>query len=614
LKDSATYSHVYPLTEQCAVLPIEHKKLAYTLEVRQAIFEFNPQVVLLELPAIVEQEIHKAVSLLPIPSFIIYQHQEQNIYLPIDPSDARIEALRLCEEYGIQREIIDGPFPNKNEHQPMPDEWTLPKINGHKLGELIDQNVSLKKSKNLIQPEFIEGLNKHNADGERVLIICHANLIPVIRDFLASKPSVPIQNNENEVENLVVHLVKPRAAELPFLFGELPAITFEYEKHRRMESDKKVFDFDRTLKSIINDAIDRYETSFDEIVSLTEQRTYFQYVRNLSLLSNRLRPGLRELIQGAQGCVSDDFASVLLDILTIYPPLGDESTTYTDHYKSHHLYYDFGDGAQRLSPRYCEQEMGTLEFKFNRRQFSKQQKDEWQAMFWRSGMWGICSWPPEDVLIEKFFDHVRKRALNQLTDEHSGTEEFTTSIMDGLDLRETIRHWHDDKVYVKRERQPPGKVGPVILVWKDCPLNGPDWKTTLYAENQNESDISFCATQMGEEMIGPQISRSEYNSILSIYPSMGIPDVWQIPDLEGWRTCARLLIAAGILMSEERFVAVVSDHAPDSDLQEFARKHSRALIYLPLATFSRKTLRRLRHFHILNGKHVRGWAGDYIDD
>jgi len=47
-----------------------------------------------------------------------------------------------------------------------------------------------------------------------------------------------------------------------------------------------------------------------------------------------------------------------------------------------------------------------------------------------------------------------------LSEERSRTEPFTTSILDGIDLRETIRNWHEAKIYVRQLDRIAGEVGP----------------------------------------------------------------------------------------------------------------------------------------------------------
>ena len=55
---------------------------------------------------------------------------------------------------------------------------------------------------------------------------------------------------------------------------------------------------------------------------------------------------------------------------------------------------------------------------------------------------------------------LKKKAKSMLSEERIRTEPFTTSILDGIDLRETIRNWHEGKIYVRQLDRSPAKWAP----------------------------------------------------------------------------------------------------------------------------------------------------------
>jgi hypothetical protein len=71
---------------------------------------------------------------------------------------------------------------------------------------------------------------------------------------------------------------------------------------------------------------------------------------------------------------------------------------------------------------------------------------EWQKSW---NPFGQCSWPPEDVAIERFRTHVKDVALDLIGNDLAKTEKFTASMKDGLDIRETLRNWHNGELHVK---------------------------------------------------------------------------------------------------------------------------------------------------------------------
>jgi hypothetical protein len=64
--------------------------------------------------------------------------------------------------------------------------------------------------------------------------------------------------------------------------------------------------------------------------------------------------------------------------------------------------------------------------------------------------WG--AYPPDEAAYEAFVRYVLRRA--SVTDEDTGrSAPFTSGMRDGLDVRATIRHWHDDTLYVRDARR-----------------------------------------------------------------------------------------------------------------------------------------------------------------
>ena len=80
-------------------LPILHNRLEFALEVHRQLVEFQPEAVAVELPPTLQNPILTAVKRLPYLSVILYQEKSgRHIYLPIEPVDGIIEAVRMGME------------------------------------------------------------------------------------------------------------------------------------------------------------------------------------------------------------------------------------------------------------------------------------------------------------------------------------------------------------------------------------------------------------------------------------------------------------------------------------------------------------------------------------
>ena len=92
----------------------------------------------------------------------------------------------------------------------------------------------------------------------------------------------------------------------------------------------------------------------------------------------------------------------------------------------------------------------------------EQDRKRWKQ---RWNPYGMCSWPPEDDRIESFQRHVRDQAKAILGADLARSEKFTTSVMDGIDIRETLRNWHTGDLYVKVLPPSRGSIEVVVFLF-----------------------------------------------------------------------------------------------------------------------------------------------------
>jgi hypothetical protein len=238
---------------------------------------------------------------------------------------------------------------------------------------------------------------------------------------------------------------------------------------------------------------------------------------------------------------------------------------------------------------------------------------------WREGFKGqaICSYPPEDVVVEGYGQYLMRRAFEIKSEENRTVVPFTCSMLEGLDIRESIRNWGKGKVYVTDERPLKGKVGSVVVIFDPDPPNGEGreefpWRVTWLGEHDQESDMAFYSTPAGEVMDGPGISRCQYGGFMLTYPPMRVYDIWRDPFFDLARNKSERLLMAALDYSLERHVVYVAANPPSGWCQSMAARLGKKIIYLPIGTFSPVTLKKIRQFHVLDGHHVRRYARDYI--
>ena len=317
-------------------------------------------------------------------------------------------------------------------------------------------------------------------------------------------------------------------------------------------------------------------------------------------------PDLFDLLSAARACVSENFAWELHRLATAYPAQLADSDIPSARIRADEMF----DGVRRIRLQ---------------RQTRRPKRPDWRSVAghgrrheqfageWLEGFDGdaICSYPPEDIVIEDFGRYLRKRGRSVLSEERAKSVPFTTSILDGIDVRETIRHWSERRVFVRELGRAPGEVGSVVVIFDEDESRYPHCQTWL-GEHEQESDMAFFCTEPTEGIVGPGICRSTYGGFLLSYPPRRMADVWTDVDYRLAETKAEVLLLAGLDYCTERMVVHVAARPPRALLHQFAARIGLKILHLPLGTLSPTTVRRIRVLHILSGHEKREIARDYV--
>jgi hypothetical protein len=193
------------------------------------------------------------------------------------------------------------------------------------------------------------------------------------------------------------------------------------------------------------------------------------------------------------------------------------------------------------------------------------------------------------------------------------TEPFTTSIMDGVDIRDTLRHWYEEKIFVKIMPPSRGRLDTVVMLF-DAPADPRDypWRATWYAEHQEESTLAFFATDFSKELVGPGIALATYGGAMMIFPPTPIPDIWRNPEFDFTETLEERLLAAACLHSSCPQIALLCSSPPGAGWRRLAQRYGKKFVHLPVGQFSDATIQQMRMVHVLNGKQVRSYAEHFI--
>ena len=591
------------------LVPILHNRMEFAAEVRRQFEEFEPDQVAVEYPATLADKILKGVRRLPLLSVVYYEATGGDfIYLVLEPTDGQVEAIRLALSKDIPVHFIDRDtevYPL--DLSPMPDPYAIERI-----GHFPYCQAYTRSHRDHHVPEdmlrektMAFHLQRLSGEGNRILFVGGLAHLPGLLKIL-DRPQVHVIGRKRREGVGLAHLHRDSSREI---MSEMPYHAASYERSRSGGGERP----DRLMinSELINIARKSHWKRSKEELSSNQLRVLFRFARNYALVTDHLVPDFFQLIVAARGAVDDNFAYEVWEKGSEYPWQTEEPRLPVLRLTGDDLFLDqrrirfhrrLGSMRRRLVP---------VPLKEKRRE---RYPGEWRERF--KGL-SICSYPPEDVAIEGYGRHLKKRALEIKSEENSRIEPFLCSMLEGLDVREIIREWPSGKLFVREERPIRGKVGSVVVIFDpDLPNeerkeNFP-WCVTWLGEHAQESDMAFYGTEAGEIMDGPGISRCQYGGFMLTYPPMRVYDIWRDPFFALARNKPERLLMAALDYSLEKHVVYMAAMPPSGWCQSVAARLGKKILYIPIGVFSPVTLKKIRQFHVLDGHHVRTYARDYI--
>jgi hypothetical protein len=644
------------------LLPILHDRVEMGAVVRRVLAELDPAAVAVELPETLAGAIDRAVRRLPKISVVISEEEgEDALVWVVAPGDPQAEALRWAIERDRPRFFIDPDIPYQERHRdPVPDPYALLDLGADRFLDLLVERLAQEPAEQADRQreagmahhlqQAREALDGSDADGPLLALVgaAHAErlarrlqsptAIPFARSLRTRVtlrhlhpesltgllPDAPLAHAVHELLRRSELPPEPpltatRARRLSLMRAGLTLITreeetwggarrhrvAEYAAHRAArEGTPDRWALARVVWSV---GALSYGEQTRESVGPWQRRVFFDFAYRYARTQGLLVPGLFEWVVAARGVADDNLAWEVFEAARSYPWQETQAEIETAHL----------DGD--------ELDLGTRKVRFRRRFFRVKERprlvpvrqhpapetpEEWLEGFDGSG---LCSFPPEDVVVEDYGRYLRKKAVGILSAERTRTEPFVTSLLDGIDIKETLRHVEDPRVWVRELGRAPGRAGSVVMIF-DRDLEGARYPhlMTWLGEHDDESDMAFYSTHPAEQVVGPGILRATYGGFLMTVPRGRLWEVWRDQDYREAREKAEVLLMAGVDYSLETLVVHVAAKPPAERMHRYAAARGKKIVHIPLGALSPVTLKKIRVLHILVGRDKRAVAGDYI--
>jgi hypothetical protein len=403
-----------------------------------------------------------------------------------------------------------------------------------------------------------------------------------------------------------VHIVNPHPASLAEITTDYPRLQERYLDVRMRVASDYFNDRRVTHMFVFKEAEKLYQTNAGERLAYWQLRMLDRYAHNLARASQQLSPTLFDLAVSARSIVDDNFAWEVWEAGGTYRHQREISDLPTAFISGEEVWVD--TKKMRLRRR-LPSEKRKLRPAGLKKRLKEKIPGEWAKELDGDS---ICSYPPEDLVIEGFGQFLKKKGKSLLSEERTRVEPFTTSLLDGIDLRETVRNWHEGRIYVRESQKIHGEVGSVIVIFDEDREGKYEYMTTWLGEHQNESDMAFYSTFPFANMIGPGIGRGEYGGFLMSLPARRMHNVWFDPDYDFAENKPERLLLAGIEYSLQKYVVYVAAKPPRSVFRNIAARAGRTIIYIPIGQLSPLTLKKIRVVHVLDGHDKRSIAKQYL--
>jgi hypothetical protein len=591
---------------QLRYLPVVPGRMEFAAAIRHALLREQPKVLAVELPMSLGRAYRRAVRRLPEITVILYEGDspDEMIYVPVEPADPFTEAVRTALEIGADIVFIEpdlGPRPHLADR--APDPYSVMSLGYDRFVELYRANRS-PAGPDVEAHAAAIAWKLQGADPFRpTTVVLSMNML----DPVLAAVGVPQEDPDIGKPKREVDLVNPHPECLTEILIEYPWLQSRYEEYRMLLDDLASIDRPRIQLEVLRHAESTYEKNTGEKLAHWHRRAIAKYTRNLACISGDITAGVFDLCVAARSIVDDNYGWEVWESAGRYPAQRAESDIETISLSADEVWRN----SKRIRLR---RRLPRAKQKLRPSGLKKRKKEKFPGE-WAQQLEGnaICSYPPEDLVIENYGRFLKQKAKSILSEERERVEPFTTSLLDGIDIRETIRNWHERKIYVRHQERIHGDVGSVVVIFDED--RGGDkypYLTTWLGEHQNESDMAFYSTDPFSHIVGPGIGRGEYGGFLMTLPPRRMFDVWSDPDYDFAETKAERLLMAGLDYSIGRIVVYVAPKPPRTIFRSLAARMGHQILYVPLGQLSPAKLKKVRVVHVLDGYERRNEAKDYI--
>ncbi|MGE5841613.1 MAG: hypothetical protein ACM335_05000, partial [Deltaproteobacteria bacterium] len=393
------------------IVPILHNRMEFALEVRRQFEEFKPDRVAVEYPATLGDLILKGIARLPLLSAVHYQEPDGTfVYLLLEPTDGQVEALRLAAQSNLETFFVDRDTEGYPiDRSRMPDSYAVTRI-GHFLYcqaylETAKEETTPPQDR-LREKTMAYHLQALSETSGRVLFVCGLYHLPGILRALERPQTEVIGRRHREGAGLA-HIDESSSREV---LEEMPFLIARYERFRT-EGGGEEPDRMRIHHRLIQQARSSHWKNSKEELTRSQVKVLHKFARNYAFITGGLVPSFYQLVVAARGAADDNFAYELWDRGSEYPWQSEKPELPVLRLSGEDLFLDQKRIRFHRRLKTFRRRLVSVPVK---KKIREKKPGEWEKTFDKVF---ICSYPPEDVVIEGYGRHLQEKALRIKTEE-----------------------------------------------------------------------------------------------------------------------------------------------------------------------------------------------------
>ena len=630
-------------------VPSYHYDASFGRIIRDRFATTRPAVVALELPASFRPALEWAATCWPTPVAALERGRGtgMGMVMPFVPGDSILEAFRLASQAGIEVALIDVDVAVAGEQRPP----SMLKLGPEFAGRPGDGFFGAADALNTREAPFVSDLAREAAMASALaaLMMQHASVLWVggfahwsriverLRSHDFSGPDVePRRRRRFARVRLASSALMRITSQYPAMvaaFARAPAQFEPFDAMRMLLQEAAKHNADGQGLSLARD--ERSASSFEPTTAIDLARTGL-YARNLAATARvSEQPQLAELVLAASATIGPRYAARLCTLATADHRSPDRATPAA---KLPALTFE-------VDPRTKDSEKVEAGFCFRGKRRSA---EPWFPLPWPildapdvaqltrdarnadyeglpdalpGDVFRWRAYPPDQDAYEDFVRYALRRAsqLDPSEDAADGPSvPFVNGLEGGLDVRTTIRFWHQDQIYVRQQQRTSDSVRNGVIDWSNrtedsAILRGgggptPGWNdpdsTVLGSVSRAVGHETAC--RQGQSEVGRP--RRHWSFVTLDHPTFetgsGSGAMWErviepLLDLRKGRDDVYGWLEVVFRLCEGKPFVYVSQYTPSARIYALARPHKVRLRWCPLGRLSDTLLARHRSWRQL---------------